>query len=378
MDCSWQDFPIDSSAKQNVEILSSTLRYLQMHSVAALVLEIFNFYQEQPHLLDPHLEGMISACLDVVHCSVSKPEVFHFAFRILYQMTKTRGYKAIIRLMPHSVDDIEPNLSLLMEQKVGTNWKTRYILLLWLSILVMVPFSLSRLDLPDKKPIIERVVDLAKLHLAQEERTQEAAAYLLARTVTRPDALPLIVSWLIKSLKCDGRFTVIENERLVCGVLRCIANICKLGRRTELLPHANSLLDAILQMSKDGFVGVLICHLKTKVLQRVGLLFCPPLNTTWRYYRGCRSLQDNLDLPNSPNNSNGLSVANPLSNGNGQNIEISNIDEVAEVIDNLIGSLRSQYTHVRWSAAKIEVYCFLYTEFRLYVINPPKCFHHLQ
>ncbi|CAH8825664.1 unnamed protein product [Trichobilharzia szidati] len=343
------------------------------------LIQIFNFYQEQPHLLDPHLEGMISACLDVVHCTVSKPKVFHFAFRILYLMTKTRGYKAIIRLMPHSVDDIEPNLSLLMEQQVETveNWQTRYILLLWLSILVMVPFSLSRLDLPDKKPIIERVVELAKLHLAQEERTQEAAAFLLARTVTRPDAvhiqLPLIVSWLIKSLKCD--VTVIEDKRLVCGVLRCIANICKLGRRTELLPHANSLLNAILQMSKDASDGVLVCHLKTKVLQRVGLLFCPPLNTTWRYYRGCRSLQDNLDLriadhdkkTNSPN-SNGLSVANPLSNGNGQSttitadisdgytsngdIEISNIDEVAEVIDNLISSLRSQYTHVRWSAAK--------------------------
>lgn len=62
---------------------------------------------------------MISACLDVVHCSRSEPEVFHFAFRILYLMTKTRGYKAIIRLMPHTVDDIEPTLSLLMEQDIN-------------------------------------------------------------------------------------------------------------------------------------------------------------------------------------------------------------------------------------------------------------------
>ncbi|CAH8535750.1 unnamed protein product [Heterobilharzia americana] len=334
-------------------------------SLEETLIKIFSLYQEQPHLLDPYLEKMISACLDAVHCSTSEPKVFHFAFKILYLMTRTRGHKAIIRLMPHTVDDIEPNLCLLMEQDINSteNWQTRYVLLLWLSVLVMVPFSLDRLDCPGKRPIIERVIEVAKLHFAQNMPPQEAAAFLLARTVTRPDAvqvqLPLIISWSVENLsRFDG--TNMTTLRQVHGILRSIANICKLGRRTELLPHANNLLDAILRMSTDSSKDILLCRLKTKVLQRIGLLFCPPLSTTWQYCRGFRSLQDNLELrlvgndtKINPGSVNAIAYCcrneDNLANGNA---EFYNVDEAAEVIDSLISALRSPYTEVRWSAAK--------------------------
>ncbi|CAI2736224.1 unnamed protein product [Schistosoma spindalis] len=331
------------------------------------LVQIFNYYQEQPHLLDPYLGKMISACLDVVQCCRSDPEVFHFAFRILYLMTKTRGYKAIIRLMPHTVDDFEPTLSLLMEQDMNDskNWETRYVLILWLSILVMVPFNLENLDSFGKKPIIERVIDVAKLYLFQDERTQEAASFLLAHTVTRPDALhtqlPSIISFAIKNLSFSGVINV-QDEKRVCGTLRSIANICKLGSRTELLPYASDLLCAVLQLPGDSSKGILLCRLETKVLQRIGLLFCPPINTTWQYQRGCRSLQDNLEslLMNHDNKNSSISAGfqnNISSDISGDcsltmNYELSNTDEVAEVIDKLISALRSQFTGVRWSAAK--------------------------
>lgn len=77
----------------------------------------------------------------------------------------------------------------------------------------MVPFNLENLDSFGKKPIIERVIDLAKLYLFQDERTQEAAAFLLAHTVTRPDALhaqlPSVISFAIKNLGfTDGKCEV--------------------------------------------------------------------------------------------------------------------------------------------------------------------------
>ncbi|KAH8868717.1 Tubulin-specific chaperone D [Schistosoma japonicum] len=341
---------------------------------------IFNFYQEQPHLLDPYLEKMISACLDIVRCPLTEPEVLHFAFRILYLMIKTRGYKAIIHLMPHTVDDIEPSLNLLMKQDIDNseNWKTRYVLMLWLSILVMVPFNLEHLDNLGREPIVERIIDLAKLYLSQDERTQEAAAFLLAHTVTRPDTvctqLPLTILWAIEKLKCSNLDNM-RDEKLVSGILRSIANICKLGCRTELLLHANDLLDAVLQLSADSSAGILLCRLKTKVLQRIGLLFCPPLTTAWQYQRGCRSLQDNLEsrLVEHDKKTNPLhpsvseegadhlsridcqsNVGNDINkdcliNGNS---EFPYTDEVAEVIDKLIYALRSQFTGVRWSSAK--------------------------
>ncbi|KAK4474745.1 hypothetical protein MN116_001870 [Schistosoma mekongi] len=339
---------------------------------------IFNFYQEQPHLLDPYLEKMISACLDIVRCPLTKPEVLHFAFRILYLMTKTRGFKVIIRLMPHTVDDIEPSLDLLMKQDINDseNWETRYVLMLWLSILVMVPFNLEHLDNLGRKSIVERITNLAELYLSQGERTQEAAAFLLARTVTRPDTvctqLPLTILWAIKKLKCSNLDNM-RDQQLVSGILRSIANICKLGCRTEVLLHANNLLDAVLQLSADSSMGILLCRLKTKVLQRIGLLFCPPLTTTWQYQRGCRSLQDNLEsrLVEHDKKTNPLhpseegadyvsriecqnDVGNDIHKDCSLNVnsEFPYTDEVAEVIDKLICALRSQFTGVRWSSAK--------------------------
>lgn len=290
-------------------------------------------------------------------------------------MTKTRGYKAIIRLMPHTVDDIEPTLSLLMEQDINDskNWETHYVLILWLSILVMVPFNLESLDSFGKKPIIERVIDLAKLYLLQDERTQEAAAFLLAHTVTRPDALhaqlPSIISSAIKNLSFADVINV-QDQKQVCGTLRSIANICKLGSRTELLPYASDLLSAVLQLPGDSSKGILLCRLETKVLQRIGLLFCPPINTTWQYQRGSRSLQENLEsllMNHDKNSSVSAKVTDHSSYTSFQNNissdisgdcsltmkhEFPNTDEVAEVIDKLISALRSQFTGVRWSAAK--------------------------
>jgi hypothetical protein len=46
------------------------------------------------------------------------------------------------------VSDIEPVLQLLESQQPNdkANWQTRYVLLLWLSIIVLIPFHMSRLD----------------------------------------------------------------------------------------------------------------------------------------------------------------------------------------------------------------------------------------
>lgn len=47
------------------------------------------------------------------------------------------------------VSDLEPALKLLEQQDL--KWESRYCLLLWLSIIVMIPFDMSRLDTPDVK-----------------------------------------------------------------------------------------------------------------------------------------------------------------------------------------------------------------------------------
>ena len=107
--------------------------------------EIINFYQEQPHVLDPHLQNWIDKLLNIVLSDKSSQMAFNLGFKYLYLLTKVRGEKYIVRLFPHEVSDIEIVLKMLESDQIGV-WHARYVLFLWLSILVLIPFDLKRLD----------------------------------------------------------------------------------------------------------------------------------------------------------------------------------------------------------------------------------------
>ena len=73
---------------------------------------------------------------------------FHELLQIVYILCKTRNYKAIIEYFPHEVKDLEPVIFYLSEQKTCdlTLWESKYVLLLWLSIIILVPFDLVTID----------------------------------------------------------------------------------------------------------------------------------------------------------------------------------------------------------------------------------------
>ena len=82
---------------------------------------------------------------------------------------QTRGYKVIVRLMPHEVADVEPVLAMLAKQDPTDyqTWETRYMLLLWLSMVCMIPFDMVRLDSnvrlqsgETKQPIMNRIIQV--------------------------------------------------------------------------------------------------------------------------------------------------------------------------------------------------------------------------
>lgn len=67
-------------------------------------------------------------------------------------------------------------------------WETRYILLLWLSFLLMIPFDLSRMDgigasTSSDQSIVDRVYDIARLYLSVNDKCRDAAALLIAKSV---------------------------------------------------------------------------------------------------------------------------------------------------------------------------------------------------
>lgn len=110
-------------------------------------------YQEQPHLVDPFLSEIINKLIDMVKSCMKEnnkemDELLNECFSYMHALVKMRGYKKIIQYLPHEIVDLEPVLSTLERQDVkdSATWQTRYILLVWLSILSIVPFDLIRFD----------------------------------------------------------------------------------------------------------------------------------------------------------------------------------------------------------------------------------------
>jgi hypothetical protein len=67
---------------------------------------------------------------------------------VVYHLTKVRGYKTVVKLFPHEVCELEPVLRLLQSQDQSDfeTWETRYSLLLWMSMLALIPFDLKTVD----------------------------------------------------------------------------------------------------------------------------------------------------------------------------------------------------------------------------------------
>ncbi len=137
---------------------------------------ILEQYQEQPSLLDPALEGMVASLVAVAReyspgAAPAAPEAAH---RLLYVLAKVRGAKTLVKLFSHDAADFLGVLAQLrrvrrpslprpgplvdlvwpsprhkpLRQALETEapWTTRYVLLLWLSLVVMLPFDMAVFD----------------------------------------------------------------------------------------------------------------------------------------------------------------------------------------------------------------------------------------
>ena len=71
----------------------------------------------------------------------------HSLLQIIYQLTKVRGEKYVVQHFPHEVKDLYPALSYLVrERDDAAYWYPRYVVLLWLGVIVLVPFNLDIID----------------------------------------------------------------------------------------------------------------------------------------------------------------------------------------------------------------------------------------
>uniref|UniRef100_A0A3Q3IL70 Tubulin-specific chaperone D n=1 Tax=Monopterus albus TaxID=43700 RepID=A0A3Q3IL70_MONAL len=320
-----------------------------------------NRYQEQPHLLDPHLEWMLSLILDFVRSEKSPPSLVHLGFKFLYIICKVRGYKIFMQLFPHEVADVHPVLDLLSRQdpRDSETWETRYMLLLWLSMACLIPFHLSRLDGhlesdsgKTREPIMDRILAIAKSYLVVTDSPRYAASVLISKFMTRPDVkqkrLGDFLDWSLTTIsQTNGQS--LRDIMVLDGALQSLAKLFKHGKRDDLLQYAPTVLQCLEQKHLPESSEAMLRKLGVKLIQRLGLTFLKPRLATWRYQRGSRSLAANLAMSQSTTATDDVTSETEIQE---QEEDYDIPEEVEMVIEYLLVGLKDKETIVRWSAAK--------------------------
>lgn len=326
-----------------------------IHSVFKNQIDIF---QSQPHLLDRDIHGFVTTLLDIVQkCyiqhTVDKVKI-DLAFSCIYLITKVRGFKNVIRHFPHEVSDVEPVMRMIsLENPLDkTNWETKYILLLWLSVLVLIPLDMQRFDalgaVEGKRPLIQRVLEVIKTYLSINLVVSKyPASFLASKFLTRPEIVvphfDEFITWCISNVKpVPDRCP--ESETITLQLM-ALYYIFKIGKRDVIQTQGPRILKAIqtskLIESKDD--NLLKCIMK--LVQRIGLSFLRTKVAPWRYQRGKRFIGE---MSGSLVGGDCIDMAeDDVDEDNGCAFE-----ELEDVIDVLLTGLRSASTIIRWSAAK--------------------------
>jgi len=185
-ECKDEDLP--ANTLEHFTELQQVLEMIEnIKSIAARTFErefeqyaqVLSRYQEQPHLLDPHLEELLGKLLQKIRRPDLDEGERHGAFKYLYIICKVRTYKVMVKFMPHELSDLEFVLDLLGQQdpKEFEQWETRYILLLWMSILVLNPFHMARLDAYETAP--NDTINSSPINHVQSKSTKMERIYEL-------------------------------------------------------------------------------------------------------------------------------------------------------------------------------------------------------
>ncbi|XP_045447141.1 tubulin-specific chaperone D [Melitaea cinxia] len=318
---------------------------------------ILKQYYEQPHLLDPHLDKMLAKFMTIIKDKESPFELKHATFNYMYQIIRVRGYKVVVRHLPHEVSDLLTVLTYLEAQDPNDKetWRSRFVLLLWLSIVVIIPFHMSRLDgfAPDqpgagtskKITVMERIFNICKTYALSKDSCAEASAYLASKFLIRSDVKELYMNSFF-NWACDLHSNIQAEDTIHYGVLAAVAAVLKHGKRDDLLPYTPKLLEWVTTQNYKQHNAMLVRKYGVKIVQRIGLTFLRPRVASWRYTRGSRSLA--ITLGSSTAAAGDTEPMTTPPDDDDQDIP----QEVEDVVELLLCSLRDEDTVVRWSSAK--------------------------
>lgn len=207
--------------------------------------------------------------------------------RLLYTFCKIRGVKVISRFLNNEPKYLDSMLRAFIawdaigtqqsaEDSVGPDaqglqWEERYVMLVWLSHLLLAPFDLSSLSLddipipydnlrkleftPDRAPTLAKsLLSLALHYVNASGKEREAATALLARLVLRGDMQALgfltgLTKWAFATIRPkDG--AELSSVYSCIGVLTFIARLAGSGQVEDFAPLLGDVFRQTLSVSQ--------------------------------------------------------------------------------------------------------------------------------
>ncbi|KAK0530433.1 hypothetical protein OC842_003936 [Tilletia horrida] len=354
------------------------------------LLDILSPYQEQPYLLDPYLDELVSAPVQALQKIIrsdrdaASEQLYSARLQelavLIYWYTKIRGDKVITRFFPHEVDDLLPVI-VSLERLISTSnstptskqaqpprnavWELRYVLLLWLSLVCMIPFDLRQLDevarqtsdATSNSSVAERIESLGRNFLASPGKERDAAAVMMGKLFQRrdmkTDPLARFLDWSRQFARSDASSAFLQT-----GIMQALCEIIKISDPPSIEEHLPALQglfecfdssapsDSSLSTPSPA-PNVLILRYEAKMACRLGLKLLKPrkVNRT----KNSKSLDANLK--GSGQAGEGL-VHSGADADEADDLEEDIPEEIDQFVSKLLTCLESKDTAVRYSAAK--------------------------
>ncbi|KIW21019.1 hypothetical protein PV08_01598 [Exophiala spinifera] len=262
-----------------------TPRLFVLDSKCEELRSLLDRFQEWPQLLDPHLSEFVqllaTAFVDYLanssnHYSKSIARgssgispLPRAVCRLLYSLCKVRGYKVIVRLLNNEPKYLAPMLSKFRtwsNGSFGMTWEERYIIMLWLSHLMLAPFELSTMSLDNTVSDVDvpaalaripnapgNVISLALQQLESSGKEREAASVLLVRLSLRTDmqahkVASVLVGYAVERLLQDHDLLKISPYKAL-GLLSLIYGIMNASSDSEGAPLIQPLFRSVLELA---------------------------------------------------------------------------------------------------------------------------------
>ncbi|GKZ20060.1 hypothetical protein AbraIFM66951_008219 [Aspergillus brasiliensis] len=258
-------------------------------------------FQEWPQLLDPHLQTLLPPLVDAFLAYLlkhrdqyaSKPAGLQgqktayplprAICRLLYTFCKVRGVKVISRFLNNEPKYLDPLIRAFVEwdavkdePELGLGdiplrlvWEERYVMLIWLSHLLLAPFDLASMSsddipvpydnlgtlkqMPNQTPMVAKsLLSVALNYVNVSGKEREAATIVLARLVLRRDMQAL---GLLTNLT-DWAFSVVQpaggleppSVYTCLGVLSFIARLGASGQVEDFAPLVSPVFGQTLKI----------------------------------------------------------------------------------------------------------------------------------